>query len=318
MSLEVRISLTGWEVMTQSDRVALGSLALAAMSFIATVFIPIILHRLGKKADVKAREINRHLQDLQEELFRISAETRRDRILEQLKEVADPQSFVVLRSEAERFTGDSLRLLRTTYRQNPLERLPHRGTLTEQAADDFVASLPRRLESSSDANEHCDEFVAFARVLCQQFPDRAGSLAGPFYRATSDRPLPHSFYRKLVVHGHWRMAPALVGAASNKWDAETPARGANLLTGVFVGLKDIELGRPTFARVLPPGENLELQKRMRRALASLLHCGPLSAISQWTASQPAYCSGFTEPLSAMVAWMVRAVGQAVEAYSAGL
>ena len=293
-----------------SDQLAFIDVAVASAALLATIVIPWMLHRLGVEAGKAAAEAAEQTRLLQAELFRIAAQTRRDELMGLLGKVQDKAVLEALRDEADRYTGNDLALLQAVYRQNPLSPLPTHGALNRAAFDDYVRSLPCRLAPGNRGWEGQPDVLRFVSLATQAAPGEQWKLAHALYEGTRAKPLPHNFFREVVMTD-WRMAAPLVSTVTSDWDWQYPVRATNLLTGVFVGLIDIDRRPGGRGHKLTHDQDRELQADMLRALAGLLHRSPLTGLAS-IGRDSLYEQGSTEPLSALVAWMIRAAGNAVQ------
>lgn len=111
----------------------------------------------------------------------------------------------------------------------------------------------------------------------------------------------HGFYRELV-NALPETADGLLYAVEKIDYQSAGGRRLNVLTGTLLAVKDAELDR--IRGLSPPrGEVIaELRGSVPVALATLLHRDNLRSFDHWSRE------GSTEPVSATVAWLVRAVG----------
>jgi hypothetical protein len=302
--------------------------ALTFVAAFAAAIIPFMVFWLGKKTEAQLHKI----QVAQLELDR---KHRRDFLLTRLPEESSPDLFNALTGELGDYSGHDLDLLRSARRQNPLAKFPVCGKITRREAEEYVRSLPRRLQERH--GRPFPELLPFISLCHETWPNRAvvngprlvfhdpgrdfydpglnfsGQDAFEFkqlgfakvlYEEAAQANSPgHQFYRAVVTDGSWRMAPSLLFAIVYG-DVSDSGSTANILTGVLLAALDISIGRKLGSvRGWPREEEIaEFRIELLEALAALLHPNRLAHLGQWD------MRGFTEATSAPVAWLIRAAG----------
>lgn len=301
-----------WESWSRADQLALLGIAVAALSLLATVAITWVVYRLSSKSGRVGQQALEKMEDIQGQLHAVVQRNRRDDLLTRLRNETNDEMLRILRAEVDsNYTGEDRRILQSVYRANPLTPLPHRD-LSQVQFDDFLPSIPERLDRKHNQRGDIVHFVSAAQR--NDLPDRWKLASALYEGSTVSSILPHSFYRE-VVAADWQMAPHLVDVVASSFDREEPARSTNLLTGVFVALIDIDPRSSSgegMARTLTCDEDPVLQARMLQSLAGLLYNGPLTMLDRIGHGRPGYEWGSTENLTALVAWLIRASGNAVQ------
>lgn len=279
-------------------------IVLGLVSLAATAFIPVVLWILGMK---QARRNDEFLASQAS----LSLRQRRDALLEIVAQSSDAAYLGILWREireSDKYEPEDRELLLTRFRTNPVIALPGTSTgvrvqddLTDVVVSDYVDGLERRYTERVRVGFPYPGLLDFiketkrcrARIDVLRIVDL---VTGP--AAEKQRPS-HIFFCDLVH--------LLPGAASyllrSVEDVDPRAPGGlrlNILTGTLLALQEVETERRK------PKLNVEtveqLRYRVAEALASLLHRGILRSFDRWERK------GSTEPVSATVAWLVRAVG----------
>lgn len=283
---------------------------LGVVSILVTALIPLLLWRLGVKQAVRDARLRAQQVDILERQEQILKRQRRDALLSIVDESKDATHLGLLWQEVREYRDRDLQLLQSTFRASPVVALPGSSSgvrvvddLDPDAVAHYVAGLERRYSAVDRRAGEFNGLVAFLTTIRErgleiQPSEIARLVGGP--TAEIQRP-GHGFYRELV-----NLMPELAGSLLHRVE-HIPYRTAggtrlNVLTGVLVGIKDAELnrapdGRPPLTTAIPM-----LRSSVPSALAQLLHRENLRSLDRWT------LEGSTEPVSAMIAWLVRAVG----------
>jgi hypothetical protein len=281
-----------------------------AISFLTLVATLLVAGVLPLTLWYWSRRDNARLQTIQNAQAQILRRQRRDALLDALQSVADRAHLEVLWTEVREFRDVDLRLLRSAFRINPSVPLPGASPsgvnlddhLDAQAVTDYVRGLERRF-LVGDRSIPFDGLTRFLAVAQDAgFPADISAVAQLVTGQCAHAQHPgHRFYRDLV-----NLQPRIAGSLLYRVeDIDSRAAGGlrlNVLTGVFLALKDAELGRPGLDRADVETSRTILRENVPTALAQLLDRGGLRSFDHWA------LDGYTEPVSATVAWLVRAVG----------
>jgi hypothetical protein len=173
--------------------------------------------------------------------------------------------------------------------------------LDDTSVNHYLDGLERRYGSADRGLGYPGlmEFVAHAtsRGVRIDSSKIVGLVTGPSARV--QRP-GHAFFRNLVSLLPESAAGLLSAVERINW-TEGGLR-LNVLTGTLVAVKDVEEGRLKGSQASQDDASAALRSSVPSALASLLHRDSLRSLGHWSSE------GSTEPVSAMVAWLTRAVG----------
>ena len=285
-------------------------LVLGVLTIVVTAMIPIFIWRLGvKQAARDSRTRNLQTATL-DRLERIQMSQRRDSLLSILDTSSDGTHLSLLWDEVRGFSGKERQLLQAAFRANTSVALPgaYMGykvidKMDDFAAADYVAGLERRYTRGSTGNEPYNglvRFLDYVSALGREIDSSAivALVTGP--SSEVQRP-GHGFFRELVNV----LPKSASGLLLKVEDIDYRKHGGtrlNLLTGTLLGIKDVELGRSLNGRMSQDVARAELRVRLPVALAQMLHRDNLRSFDQWS------LEGSTEPVSATVAWLIRAVG----------
>lgn len=301
-----------WEDWPRADQLVLLGIGVAILSLFATVFITWLVYRLSSRSDAVGQQALEKMGGIQAQLHGVVQRNRRDELIERLRSETNSEILRVLRAEVDQsYTGDDRAILRSVYRANKLTPLPSSELVSERELEDFLPSIPERLARQDNQRDAVIRFVAATRRSGHR--DRHRVASALYKGSTTESILPRAFFRAVVVED-WSLAPHLINLVASEFDWESPARSTNLLTGVFVGLIDIDPRSTSSGRGRPlsSDEDAQLQGDMLQSLAGLLHYGPLTGLGSLDRERPMYERGSSESLSTLVAWLIRAAGNAVQ------
>jgi len=285
-------------------------LLMGLVTVVVTALIPIFLWRLGaKQAERDSAMTKRQAETLlrQEQILR---HQRRDALLEILDRASDAAHLALLWREVRGYEGSDKDLLTGVFRTNVALALPGTSTgvkvvddLTGTAVSQYVDGLERRFTERAGGINPYDGLLEFMETATNQGAEFEMSrivrlVTGP--SAEIQRPS-HGFFRKLV-NAFPSTAGGLLHAVERIDSRSFGGLKLNVLTGTLLAVKDVELGRLGQRSILHSYASTELRDSVPQALAFLLHRDNLRSFSQWS------LVGSTEPVSATVAWLVRAVG----------
>jgi len=174
--------------------------------------------------------------------------------------------------------------------------------LNDEAVADYIEGLDRRYSAGGNGSPYRGllEFIKSAQeTQCEVDEEKiASAVTGS---STELQHPGHQFYRDLVNILPGVAAPLILRV--EKIDCvKSGGIRLNVLTGVLLGLKDAELDRFNKSRLPVEEVRAILRIKVPNSLAYLLHRNNLRSFDLWS------LEGSTEPVSATVAWLVRAVG----------
>lgn len=283
-------------------------LLLGLVTVVVTAFIPVLLWRLGSKQTRLDRSLNESQAESLQRQERLSRSQRRDALSEIVDRSSDPTHLGILWREVKAFEGENREFLLAVFRSNVAVALPgsSRGVKVDDDLDDlsvnhYVEGLERRYASGEVGFAYTGllDFISLARSRGVRLePSKIVRLVtGP----TAGYQHPgHGFYRDLVGVLPETAAGLLGAVESIDW-----VHGGlrlNVLTGTLLAIKDIDLGRTGRGYSSREDSSAAVRSSVPSALASLLHRDNLRSFERWSRD------GSTEPVSATVAWLIRAVG----------
>ena len=286
-------------------------LLLALASFVATAFIPIVLWRVGAKQAKRDSELQAKILARQ---TLVSQLQRRDALLGIVTQASDPRYLEALWKEILDYKEEDRDFLLAHLRANPALALPGTSTgakvqdnLTDAAVSNYVDGFERRYAESEGYLPYPGLLKFIAEVARQGLKVEASSIVALVTGPTAEKHRPsHSFYRKLVLALPQAAGPLLY--AVERIDSRAPdGLKLNVLTGVLLAVKDLEMGRR--GPILNADEMEELKVSIADALAYLLHRDVLRSFDRWE------IKGSTDSVTATAAWLIRAVGWATDADS---
>lgn len=286
-------------------------LLLALASFVATAFIPIVLWRVGAKQAKRDSELQAKILARQ---TLVSQLQRRDALLGIVTQASDPRYLEALWKEIFEYKEEDRDFLLAHLRANPALALPGTSTgakvqdnLTDAAVSNYVDGFERRYAESEGYLPYPGLLKFIAEVARQGLKVEASSIVALVTGPTAEKHRPsHSFYRKLVLALPQAAGPLLY--AVERIDSRAPdGLKLNVLTGVLLAVKDLEMGRR--GPILNADEMEELKVSIADALAYLLHRDVLRSFDRWE------IKGSTDSVTATAAWLIRAVGWATDADS---
>ncbi len=286
-------------------------LLLGLASFVATAIIPIVLWRVGAKQAKRDSELQAKILARQ---TLVSQLQRRDALLGIVTQASDPRYLEVLWKEILEYKEEDRDFLLAHLRANPALALPGTSTgakvqddLTDAAVSNYVDGFERRYAESNGYPSYPGLLKFIAEVTRQGSKIEVSSIVALVTGPTTEKHCPsHSFYRKLVLALPQVAGPLLY--AVERIDSRAPdGLKLNVLTGVLLAVKDLEMGRrgPT----LNADEMENLKDSIADALAYLLHRDVLRSFDRWE------IKGSTDSVTATAAWLIRAVGWAADADS---
>lgn len=284
---------------------------LALASFVATAIIPIVLWRMGAKQAKRDSELQAKILARQ---TLVSQLQRRDALLGIVTQASDARYLEVLWKEICEYKEEDRDFLLAHLRANPALALPGTSTgakvqddLTDAAVSNYVDGFERRYAESNGYPSYPGLLKFIAEVTRQGSKIEVSSIVALVTGPTAEKHRPsHSFYRKLVLTLPQVAGPLLY--AVERIDSRAPdGLKLNVLTGVLLAVKDLEMGRrgPT----LNADEMENLKDSIADALAYLLHRDVLRSFDRWE------IKGSTDSVTATAAWLIRAVGWAADADS---
>lgn len=286
-------------------------LFLACITVLVTALIPVFVWRLGVKQssnEHKVREVQAASLSRQE---RIAQRQRRDNLLSVVDQSSDETHLRLLWIEVLEFQGKDGELLRAAFRSNVSVSLPgsHTGgikiewKLDDKLVADYVAGLERRYSTGERGFHAYPGLLEFLREASDsKCKIDCAQIARLVTGKTVENQRPgHQFYRDLVNVLPETAALLLYRVEDIDYRNSGGSR-LNVLTGALLGIKDFEIDR-----ILGPGAAVKLARETIRsqvpvALAQLMHRNNLRSFDRWS------LEGATEPVSATVAWLIRAVG----------
>ena len=279
-------------------------LLLSLITAMLTALIPVFIWRLDSKV------AKRQVESLEKQK-QVLAKGRRDELLNVVYQSADKAHLRLLWEEVDEYEGGDQKLLKRTFRTNPAVALPGNrfslenvGLLDQVALDDYVLGLERRYSVNKDTFHPYDGLLDFIELAVMRGLEVDASVISQLVMGqTVEFQNPGSeFYRDLV-----RVLPACAGGILHRVEAiDYSTKGGlrlNVLTGVLLRVKDMEL----ICRKEEPGSVYapavsRLRFEVSGALGDLLHRDNLRSFDHWS------LEGSSKPVSATVAWLVRAIG----------
>jgi hypothetical protein len=285
-------------------------LLVGVVTIVVTALIPVALWWLGAKqarCDGILNELQTETLARQEQIFR---RQRRDALLEIVDRSADATHLGLLWREVREYEGEDRDLLLARFRTNVALALPGTSTgvkvrddLTDTVVSHYVGGLERRYAKGARGYHSYPGLLDFMVAATNQGAKIETSkivalVTGP----TAENQSPgHGFYRDLV-----NVLPGAAGGLLYAVEGIDPRSSGglrlNVLTGTLLAVKDVEIGRSGRASRLHADAVEELRDTVPEALAFLLHRDNLRSFDRWS------LEGSTEPISATVAWLIRAVG----------
>lgn len=286
------------------------ALMLSLVTVIVTALIPVLLWRLGARQANHDRAINRLQAESLARQEQILRRQRRDSLFEIVDRSSDATQLGLLWREVREYEGKERELLLAAFRTNVALALPGTSTgvtvadqLTEVAVAQYVSGLERRYAGGTRGYHPYPGLLDFLGSVRGQGvkieePRIVALVTGP----TSEMQCPgHGFYRDLV-----NVLPEAAGGLLHAVEGiDYRSQGGlrlNVLTGTLLAIKDAEVGRSGGRFVARADAIITLRGSVPEALASLLHRDNLRSFGRWS------LEGSTEPISATVAWLIRAVG----------
>lgn len=277
------------------------TLFLGIATLIATVSIPVVVWLLGNKMNKK--QVSSLLR--QEELAR---QQRRDSLLETVRTSTDPVYLGILRDEINQYRGQTKALFLSVFRANPAVPLPTAeveflsgGGTPDEVARHFIYGLERRYqEASTHGFTGLLEFIGAARRACANIDSISivDLVTGP---AAEKQHPGHMFFRELVTVFP-ASASGLITAVGRIDYRSSGGLRLNVLTGTLLALRDYELNLVELNQERHQAGVDILRNSVPTSLATLMSQGQLRSFERWSSE------GSTEPISATVAWLIRAVG----------
>ena len=284
-------------------------LVIAFLTLLLTAIIPFLIWRLGSKQSKRDAELRKRQAESLRRQERTLQRQRRDMLISTLVNISSESHIKLLWAEIKEFHAEDRVLLESAIRSNPAIALPGSfggvklvDNLDQRALIDYTESLARRygVVREYPAYSGLLEFLELALLLDLDVDSESIVSLVTGNTSTVQKP-GHSFYRELVA-----IFPASAAGILRRVESiDSRVAGGlrfNVLTGVLLGLKDAELGREV-GGVAPGATSVaELRSSVPTSLAELLHRDNLRSFDRWSKE------GATEPVSAAVAWLVRAVG----------
>lgn len=282
------------------------TLLVAFLSMVFTGVIPIVLWRLGaRQAKTDTELLDKQAASLARQ-ERIVERQRRDSLMRELAETTDEAYLWLTWKEIDEFPHSDQKRLKSIIRTNPRIPLPSlrrglqlRDEVDQEAVNDYSIGLNRRYGNRSSA-EPFPGLLDFLRFVSMKGLTTDTSLIVELVTGESaavERPS-HVFFKDLVL-----AYPPCAGPLISKVEgihSRTEGRlKLNVLTGVFLAVKFVAEGD-----LGAPGLKIEseFRKSIPIALAQLMHRGGLRSFERWSYNDS------SEPVTATVAWLIRAVG----------
>lgn len=284
------------------------TLLVALISMMFTGVIPVVLWRLGAiqtKTDTEL--LDRQAASLARQ-ERIVERHRRDSLMRVLAETTDEAYLRAIWKEIGEFPESDQKLLKSIIRTNPKIRLPgsNRGLnlwdkVDQAAVDDYLIGLERRYGDRKDAYPFRG-LLDFLRVAARANLEIDTSLIVKLVIGKSAAvELPtHMFFKDLVLV-HPPCAAHLLFEIEGIDSRTAGGLKLNVLTGVFWAVKTVADGKEGLG-VLTPNIEEEFRRSIPSALAQLMHRVGLRSFEKWSYDDS------SQPVSATVAWLIRAVG----------
>ena len=276
-------------------------LLLSLITAVVTALIPVFLWRLDSK------QAKRQVQILEKQK-QVLAKGRRDELLKVVYQSSDKAHLELLWEEVGEYEGKDQKLLKRTFRTNPVVALPGNrfslenvGLLDQVALDDYMLGLERRYSVDKDTCHPYGGLLDFIELAAGRGLEVDASVISLLVTGqTAELQKPGSeFYRDLV-----RVLPSCASGILYRVEAiDYITKGGlriNVLAGVLLGVKGMELGRQSTS--ISRQAISQFCSEVSGALGYLLHRDNLRSFDHWS------LEGSSEPVSATVAWLVRAVG----------
>lgn len=283
---------------------------LLLVAAVFTALIPAGLWWLGSRQTKRDSVLNVKQAEAisrQEKIFR---RQRRDSLLESVPQLSDSLHLGLLWDEVHEYEGKERELLLAAFRSNVALALP--GTsdgvelfddLNDAATANYVHGLERRYSERIRGVHPYPGLIDFVAAAANSGANvEASRIVSLVTGPTSELQRPgHAFYRELV-NAFPASAAGLLRAVENIDYRSSGGLRLNVITGTLLAIKDVEIGRFEQSSVLRADAISELRGSVPTALAFLLHRNNLRSFERWS------LEGSTEPVSATVAWLIRAVG----------
>lgn len=290
-------------------------LLLSVVTILVTALIPVFIWRLGAKQSERDRDLNELQARTLARQEQISRRQRRDALLEIVDRSSDATHIGLLWREVRQYEGEDRRLLLAIFRANVALALPGTSTgvsvpddFTESVVSDYVSGLERRYAEGARGFHPYPGLLDFvASAMNRGVEIETSKIVALVTGVTAENQRPgHGFYRDLV-NALPDSAGGLLHAVERIDYRGSGGLRLNVLTGSLLAVKDVEVGRYTPGSSTRPDALNEIRNNVPVALAFLLHRGNLRSFDQWSSE------GSTEPVSATVAWLIRAVGWLADA-----
>lgn len=279
-------------------------LLLSLITAMLTALIPVFIWRLDSKV------AKRQVESLEKQK-QVLAKGRRDELLNVVYQSSDKAHLKLLWEEVGEYEGKDQKLLKKTFRANPAVALPGSSlgakisdSLDKEALKGYMLGLERRYSVNKDAHFPYGGLIDFIKFAISAGVEVDASGISQLSQLVTGRtaefqdPGPE-FYRDLV-----RVLPSCASGILYRVEAiDYITKGGlrlNVLTGVLLGVKDMELGRQGSS--MSKKAISQFCSEVSGALGYLLHRDNLRSFDHWS------LEGSSEPVSATVAWLVRAVG----------
>lgn len=295
-----------------NDPAIILGLAAIVIPALITVVLWVLDSRRTKRDSASQAEQAKRDSELDKKRALVLQRQRRDDLPGIIDGASNPAQLETLWEEISEYKKEDRDFLLAHLRANPALPLPGTSTKVQDNLTDAVVSL--YVEGFEDRYKERDgdqpypgllEFIEEAIRQGAKIEDSriVALVTGP--TAEKHRPS-HSFYRKLVLALPQAAGPLLY--AVERIDSRAPdGLKLNVLTGVLLAVKDLEMGRR--GPILNADEMEELKVSIADALAYLLHRDVLRSFDRWE------IKGSTDSVTATAAWLIRAVGWATDADS---
>lgn len=285
-------------------------LLVGLVTIVVTALIPVAVWWLGAKQarrDGVLNELQTETLARQEQIFR---RQRRDALLEIVDRSSDATHLGLLWREVREYDGEDRDLLLAVFRTSVALALPGTSTgvkvrddLTDTVVSHYVGGLERRYTEGARGFHPYPGLLDFMVAATNQgakieMSKIVALVTGP---TTENQRPSHGFYRDLV-NAFPGSASGLLHAVESIDSRSSGGLRLNVLTGTLLAVKDVEIGRSGRGSKLHAHAFEELRYTVPEALAFVLHRDNLRSFDRWS------LAGSTEPVSATVAWLIRAVG----------
>ncbi|MFI9628121.1 hypothetical protein [Streptomyces sp. NPDC052042] len=285
-------------------------LLLGFVTVLVTALIPVVLWWFGAKQAKRDGALNERRTKTLDRQEQISRRQRRDSLLEIVDRSSDATHLGLLWREVGEYEGEDRELLLSVFRTNVALALPGSSNgvkvaddLTDTVVAHYVSGLERRYAVGTGRHGSYPGLLDFVvTAKSRRAKIEAFKVVALVTGATSEYQRPsHGFYRDLV-NALPESAGGLLNAVENIDYRSAGGLRLNVLTGTLLALKDVELERFRGRQFMQVDAIHELRYSASVALATLLHRDNLRSFDRWS------LEGSTEPVSATVAWLIRAVG----------